>query len=54
MCVCVCVCVCVSYIMESGVSVPNDSQFPLPAVLNDTFRVSFYKVRLILRMPLCV
>ena len=29
------------YIFENGVSCPNESQIPLPQVLNDTFRVNY-------------
>lgn len=32
------------YITENGCDVPRESQIPLPAVLNDTFRLNFFKV----------
>lgn len=31
------------YVTENGVDVPNESQIPLPQVLNDTFRVDYYE-----------
>jgi len=31
------------YITENGVSVPNETNIPLPQVLEDTFRVDYYK-----------
>jgi beta-glucosidase len=31
------------YVTENGVSIPNENNFELPEVLNDSFRVRYYK-----------
>ena len=34
----------VIYITENGVDIPNESDIPMPQVLEDTFRINYFRV----------